>query len=180
MNRNTATMFAVVGVFVFSAMIVASMWVSAHNNEVRLRNAITAKQEDNKNQFDNMFKKISQVAQVTQKDRDSLAKIFVDHAKARTTSSNAAIMKWIQESVPKVDSTTFKNLQNIITASRNSWTMSQREILDLKREHDNVLTTFPSSMFVGSRPNIKVTIVTSTRTEESFETGKDDNTDLFK
>jgi len=37
-----------------------------------------------------------------------------------------------------------------------------------------------TSWFVGGRGKIDVQIVTSTRAEAAFETGKDDDTDLFK
>ena len=49
----------------------------------------------------------------------------------------------------------------------------------MKREHDNQSTTFPGSFIVGGRPEIEVTIVTSTRAEENFRTGKDDDTTVF-
>ena len=160
-------------------VVVGAFWVSTSNGEIRLRNAITAKQVDNTSEFDNCWKKISQVVQVADKDRESLKGIFVDHAKARTTDGGGAIMKWVQESVPNVDSKTFVNLQNIIISSRDSWTQRQKELIDLKREHDNVIDTWPSSMICGSRGKIDISIVTSSKTKESFRTGEDNDVDLF-
>ncbi|MEN6550048.1 MAG: hypothetical protein ABFE07_28735 [Armatimonadia bacterium] len=179
MKKSTIITLAVVGVLAVAAVVIGSMWVSAHNREVALRNAITAKQKDNTSEFDNMFKKISQSAQVTEGQKNALKEIFVSYAQARGGVQGNAVMKWLQESVPNVDTSTFKNLQNIITASRDAWTMRQKELLDLKREHDNIRTQFPTNLFVGGRPAIEVTIVTSSRTDESFKTGKDDNTKVF-
>ncbi len=172
--------WATLGVVGFLILFVAIAWIGANNSEARLRNQFEAKQTDNTSQFDNMWKKIAQVAQVTEKDRESLAQIFVQHAKARTgDGGGGAVMKWIQESVPNVDSSGYRNLQNIIVASRDSWTDNQRQLLDIKREHDNLLDTFPSSIFVGGRSRLRAVIVTSERSDEAFKSGRDDNTNVF-
>jgi hypothetical protein len=177
----TNARWAVLGVVGFLVLFVVSSWISANNQEARLRNQFTAKQTDNTSQFDNMWKKVAQSVEVTEKDRESLAKIFVQHANARTgDGGGGAVMKWIQESVPNVDSSGFRNLQNIIVASRDSWTDNQRQLLDIKREHDNLLDVFPSSLFLGSRSRLKAVIVTSERTDDAFKTGRDENVSLFK
>jgi hypothetical protein len=180
MSKGLIIGLAIAGCVFVLGMIVGIWWVSTSNGEIRLRNQMTAKQEDNKNEFDNMWKKIAQVAQVSEKDRSSLEQLFVRHAAARTSDGGGELMKWVQESVPNVSSDTFTNLQNIITSSRDRYTMRQKEILDLKREHDNVRLTFPSSIVCGGRPEIKVVIVTSERTDKAFGSGKDEDVDLFR
>jgi len=104
------------------------------------------------------------------------------YAQARTgTGDKGAIMSWIQESVPNVDTTTFNNLQNIIVSSRDGFTMRQKELLDLSREHNTMLGQIPwgSILRAMGRNAIEITIVTSSRTEESFESGKDDDVSVF-
>ena len=157
------------------------MGISYSNGEIRLRNAITAKQKDNTSEFDNLWKKITQTVQVAEKDRESLQEIFNSYANARSGGQpdNGALATWINESVPNVDSATFTNLQNIITGSRDAWTQRQKELLDMKRAHDDRLTTFPSSVFVGGRGAIEVQIITSTKTDAIFQSGSDDDVDLF-
>lgn len=179
MSKGSIIGLAAAGVVVVFAIVIGVMWVNAHNREVGLRNQITAKQKDNTSEFDNMWKKISQSAQVTEGQKNALKEIFVSYAQARGGVQGGGVMKWLQESVPNVDTSTFKNLQNIITASRDAFTMRQKELLDLKREHDNVLSQVPTCWFVGGRPAIDVTIVTSTRTEKAFESGRDDETKVF-
>ncbi len=152
--------------------------ITTSNREIGLRNQIGNKQTDNTSEFDNCWKKISQTVQVAEKDRDSLKQIFVEHAQARTTDGGG-LMKWVQESVPNIDTKTFANLQNIIVASRDAWTQRQKELIDLKREHDNMIDMFPSSLIVGSRGKIDIQVVTSSRTKESFRTGADDDVQLF-
>ena len=180
MSKGTMTVIVVVAVVLTVAFTVGVMYMSCHNKEVGLRNAITAKQRDNTSEFDNMVKIICQTAQVTDAQKNALKEIFVEHAKARGGLGDGGVMKWLQESVPNVDTTIYNNLQNIIVASRGRWTERQKELLDLKREHDNVLDKVPSNWFVGGRSRIEVVIISSERTEKAFQTGKDDNVDVFK
>ena len=156
-----------VGVVGLLFVIICICWgFGVVRGEVRLRNAITAKQEDNKNEMDGVWKKISQVAQVTDAQKNALIEIFERHAKARAGEGGqgGSVMSWIQESVPNVDTSTFNNLQNIISSSRDRFVMRQKELLDLKREHDNIIDMPPGSVICGmmGKQKIEVMIVTST------------------
>lgn len=182
----TTTKWIILGVGLFGLMMLFVLFmygISVNNRDARLRNTITAKQKDNNSEYDNMWKKISQVAQVTEAQKEALKEILVSHAKARSgDDSKNLIMKWVQESIPNVDQSTYKTLMNVITSSRDSFTMRQKELLDIKREHDNLLDTFPSGTILAvlGRQKIDVVIVTSSRTEEAFKTGKDDDVNLFQ
>jgi len=183
MSKGCMVAAGVVVVLVITVLICGIYGVSVHNREVGLRNTISAKHTDNESEFDNMVKKIGQSAQVTDKQVESLKEIFNEHAKARGGSqSGGSLALWIKESVPNVDTSTFNNLQNIITGSRDRWTMRQKELVDLKREHDNLLDKFPSSMVCGilGRQKISITIVTSTRAKAAMQTGVDDDTEVFQ
>lgn len=177
--KNKILIWVIVGVLLAGAASVGLMYVSYSNQEIQLRNLITAKMADNKSEYDNMWKKISQVAQVTQEERKSLEGIILGNANARSPKSDKQIMTWIKEAVPNVDNKTFINLQNIITASRDSFTMRQKELIDMNREHDNLIMVFPGSIFVGSRGKIEIKVITSTKTEKVFDSGKDDDTKVF-
>jgi len=170
-----------VGIAVLGIFMIAGMFISTSNAEATLRVAIEAKQKDNTSEFDNMFKKISQVAQVSSKQMESLKEIFNGYAQARSTGGDNQLMTWVKEAIPNVDTATFNNLQNIITASRDSWTMRQKELIDLNREHEKMLNIFPDSAILAilGRKSIEIKIVTSGRTDKAFETGKDDDTKVF-
>jgi hypothetical protein len=175
--------FGMIVVFLIFVLIFGGMWLSASNGEARLRNQITAKQKDNTSQLDNTIKVITQNAQVTQEQREALKDVIVGNAEARATHGGS-LATLVHEAVPNMDQTTatYRQLMNTITAARNSWTENQTALLDLKREHDNLIDTQPSRFFVhtmGGKEKIEVVIVTSTRTDQSFQTGKDDNTDVF-
>ena len=174
-----AKALAVVGIILLLAIVVGVMWMNAHNREVSLRKTMKAKQVDNKNEYDGTWKKIAQAAQVSEKQKEGFREIFEGHAKARGGMKEGAVMQWLQESVPNVDLKTYQNLQNIIVGARDRFVMRQKELLDLKREHDTLLSSFPSMLFVGGRGEIDVTIVTSTKTEKTFAEGVEDDIDVF-
>jgi hypothetical protein len=106
--------------------------------------------------------------------------IFSSYAQGRAGSDpKTPMMNWIKEACPNIPSGTFDKLMNIIVSQRDGFKFRQKELLDFKREHDNLIDTAPSSFFVGGRGKIEVVIVTSTRTENAFKTGKDDEVELF-
>lgn len=183
MNKTLIiTLCGIGGAVVLAILILFGMGISFHNKEISLRNLIVNKQTDNKNEMDSMWKTISQVAQVAEKDRASLMEIFNGYAQSRSgVGDNASLMKWIQESVPNVDNRTMLNLQNNIVSQRDGFKFRQKEILDFKREHDNLIDSFPNNIFATllNRSKINVTIVTSSRTEKAFQDGKDDDVNVF-
>jgi hypothetical protein len=183
MSKGLIVVLGILSIIFLIAVIVGSSFVGMYNNAKTITVAITAKIEDNKNEFDNTKKKICQVAQVSTEQINSLARIFDGYAKSRSGNGDDSklIMKWISESVPNVDTSTFKNLQNIIVSSRDAWTMRQKELIDLQREYNLMLQRFPSNFMLGMMgfKEVKIPVIISTETEKSFETGKDDDTVVF-
>ena len=169
------------GVVVLSFAVIYGIGYFSYTNQATiLKNTIEAKMTDNQNQYDNMWKQISQISQVAEKDRQTLKDIIVGNSDARTNkTADAAMMNWIKEAVPNVDSKTFTNLQNIISSQRTSWTRNQTELIDLNREYNNLRTLMPSKWFLGGYPEIKITIVTSKKTKTTFVTGEDNDVDVF-
>ncbi len=176
MKTSTIVSLALSGLL---AVVFGVGYITCSNYEIRLRNAINAKQRDNQSELDNVQKKIAQTVQVTDLQMTALKDIIVGNAEARKGGSGS-LATMVTEAVPNVDVSVYKQLQNIIAGSRDAFTMRQKELLDLKREHDNARTVAPSSWFVGGRPEIEVTIVTSGRVKENFRTGEDNDIDLKK
>lgn len=184
MSKTWIAVLSVLGVLGFAVIIVVVTVLSTANRETDLSTAIHAKQRDNQNEMDKMWKTISQVAQVTDAQKNALMEIFTGYAQARAdgkAGGGGSLATWIHEAVPNVDTSTFNNLQNIITAQRDGFAERQKELLDLNREHERLLQRIPSGWILSmmGRKSIEVTIVTSTRTEEAFKTGKDDDVNVF-
>lgn len=180
MNRKSITantalyvLLGIAGTGLLAIIICASVWISTSNSEIGLRNAITAKQRDNQSELDNMQKKIVQSGMVTREQSEQVVKLV-------RTTPQGAVLTAVHEAIPNLDQSTYRQLMNVVTSSRDAFTMRQKEILDLKREHDNIRTTFPGSFIVGGRPEIQVQIVTSDRAEAAFVSGKDNDVNLFQ
>jgi hypothetical protein len=173
-----AAAFAIIGI-IFT-IIIAVWWVSTSNKEIGLRNMIVAKQTDNKNVYDSTWKQISQCAQVTDAQKQALLEIVVGYAKGRTGNGGGSFATSVKEVVPTMDTSTFNQLMNIITSARKQFERVQTEILDLSREHNNLIDMFPGSIVCGGRPKIVISLVTSSRTENAFVSGVDDDVNVFQ
>ncbi len=154
--------------------------IDLYNYEIQLRNKIEAKQVENTSNFDNMWKKIKQAANVSDKYKDGFKEIVEVYTTGRKDNSSNMLMKWGAEAIPNFDSSIYKQLNNIIVSSRDDFNLNQKELIDLKRQHDTLLTSFPNNLYftVLKVDKIKINIVTSTQTEKVFETGKDDEVEL--
>lgn len=156
---------------------------SVSNNEAGLRNLINAKQTANTTEQDNMWKTIKQTAQVTEAQKDAIMQVVVGYATARGGNGKAgSLATLVHESVPNVDTTAFVKLQNVIDSKRSEWTRAQKELIDYKREHDNLIDMQPSGLVCSilGRKKIEIVVITSAQTKETFRTGEENEVDLFQ
>lgn len=166
-------------VIVFIGLTIFLMNIHYDNQDARLRNLITAKQKDLTNNFDAMWKIISQMAQVKDEYKIDFKDVYSTIMQDRYQGDKGSLMLWIKEHNPEFDSKIYLKLMTAIEANRKEFMHNQTEILDMKREHDNLRTTAPSMWFIPDK-EVQVLIVTSTKTEEVFKIGKDDDVQLFK
>ena len=174
--------FALVLVFVGVTLGMALM--GFHNTEVGLRAQYEAKTDANKADFDNTWKTISQVAQVPAKYKEDFQSVYEHYMQARSSGNTGegALLSFLTEAVPQYDGKElYARVQTVVEAKRESWTTRQKELRDVKREHDLLLRTFPGAfynVFLG-REELPIVLVTSSRTEEAFSTGTDEQVELF-
>ena len=155
------------------------MSIGANNAYTDLETRAKARQDVSKITFDNTWKIIQGQSQVATKERESFREVFVELMNARTSQDGGLLMKWSKEAQIPLSSDLYKNLQNTIESQRNKFTNAQKDLIDIKREADKLKNTFPSSMFLGGRKVIEIELVTSTKTEETFKTGKEDDVNVF-
>ena len=84
------------------------------------------------------------------------------------------------KSIPNVDESTkiYSQVMNIVVSSRDSWTSRQKEILDMKRVHDDIIDVgfrgFSCLMFSeGRRSKGYYRYIADTK--EAFATGEDND-----
>lgn len=181
-------LFAILaGIFFGGLLLLAgilAIWgMGVYNNAAGLRNQYTMRVKTNMAEMDNMWKKISQVVQVNDSHKESLKEIFTSYAEARTGGGDqGSLMKWVQEAIPNTTQLgdTYKQVMNIITGSRDQWTANQRALVSIAEQYNLLLVRFPTNLLLGmfGFEKIDPKVITSSRTENAFETGKDDDVDL--
>ncbi len=180
MKAGTLITLGVIGVIVIGFVIWA---IGLSNSEKKLYLAGKAAQNNSEIVFDNTWKKIAQQAEVTDEYKEGFREVYVEMMDARYGNDGVAgqqsLMKWIQESNPTLDASIYKTLMNTIEGSRNEFTMEQKKLIDIDRQHKTMKATFPNSLIIGGRPDLEIKLVTSAKTEQAFSTGKDDDTKIF-
>lgn len=166
-------------VAVLGIVIGAFMWISTTNKEVDLTNNFKAQETVCKGYYDKLWKILKQQAKVTDKYAKDFEKIYVGLMEGRY-SSGGALFKMITESNPEFDTSMYKKLMVSIEAQREGFFREQKKLVDLKLSHDNLRMKFPSKMFVGNVTPLKVNLITSKKTNDTFETGEENDLDLFE
>jgi hypothetical protein len=165
------------GVF---ALILVVWGINTYNTAASTQNLYNMKVKDNSSEFDNMWKQISQVTQIADSKKEAFKEIFNGYATARTPEGAGKVMFWVKENAPNADLNVYDKAQNIIVSSRNGWTMRQKEMVSIATTYNDMLVRFPKGSFLKlfGFKIIDPKVITSTRTEKTFETGKDDDVSL--
>jgi hemerythrin superfamily protein len=183
MNSKKFLILGIIGVFVVLGIVYFSMSVSYSNEEVELRTAISKKQKLNEAAFDNMWKIIQQKAKVAnkyQEDFKDVYKTIMDSRYQNGGNGQGALFSFLKESNPNLDVSLYKEISRSIEAERNKFYDRQEQLSALSEQHTNLISTFPGTWFLSDREEIEIVIVTSTKAEETFKTGKDDDIELFE
>ena len=171
-------MIFIVAIIFSIAAIGIGMYVSYNNKYTTMKNLIAAKQTDIENNYDALWKIISQQAQVTDQYKDSFKEIYIGIMDARYSAGDGTLMKWITEANPNFDSSLFQTLMVSIEANRKEFMNKQTHLIDMHREITNLQTVIPSKFFVPTTP-IEIKIITSSKAKRNLESGVDDEVDLF-
>lgn len=169
------------GLVLVLLFMVFSMYMGYSNQEVALRQQTKAQQKNLEVVFDNTWKIIQQVAQVSDQYRDAFMKIYPKLMEGRYGArGKGTLLSFITESNPNFDTSLYQKVANAIEGQRNNFTNEQSRLIDLKREHDTLRQTQPASWFIGNRPEILIVVVTSEKTDTAFKSGKDNDIEVFK
>lgn len=161
--------------------IYVGMSISYKNDEVRLRNEVTAQQTNLENIYDRVWKIISQKAQVSEQYRDAFKENYtaIMGERYKEGQSGGALLNFIRESNPEFSPTLYADLSRAIEAERINFSREQTKLLDIAKEHKNLIQTFPGSFFCSGKLPIEIKLVTSDRAKAALESGKDNDVDVF-
>ena len=180
-NFGSKVVWLIIGLFVVVLGIASlSMYFSYNNEEVALRKQAEAQRCKVEGVFDTMWKTISQQAQVSNEYKDAFKEIYPDLIAGRYSQGDGSLMKWIQEANPEFDASLYKHLMQTIEVQRIQFQKSQERMLDLIREHETLCETYPSKWFISNKTPIEYTVISSTKSKMTMETGIDDDVELFK
>lgn len=154
-----------------------TMW-SQRNHAVRLHNKVEAQYKDNQNEYDNMWKKFKELTQVTDLQAEQMKDVYTDLISGRYNDENL-LFKSIQESNPQLTSDVYVQLQREISAGRESFKNCQTKILDVVREYNDYVETKIFMIVLGKEPlDVDDYVITSDKTEDAFDSKKDDEIKL--
>jgi len=149
-------------------------YIGTTNSEVRLRNQVEAQQQVLESHHDKMWKILQQKAGVASEYKDTFAEVYPDLISGRYDGEGGAKMvlaKMVKEDNPDFDTSLYKELSRAIEAHRTSFHHEQTKLLDLHREHKDLLQTFPGNTMLAGREPVDITIITSSRSKQAIETG---------
>jgi len=179
MKKTVVALTAVGGILILGIIFLFTL-IGTFNGYTRLENLAKATQTDNTNVLDNTRKAIREAASVSDKEVEALTNIITGYADSRgeNTAGDGQLVTvgMVQEAVPSIQGIeTLRNLQNIVVAGRKDWQFSQTRLLEIKRQADDMITTFPSGTILKilGKNEIEVVIITSAETKENFATGED-------
>lgn len=174
--------FASIIVVVAILAILFGTYITYNNKYVTLKNLISAKTTDIENNYDAMWKILSQQAQVSDQYKEGFKEIYIGIMEGRYQDKGekqGSLMSWIKEANPQFDSSLYSKLMVSIEANRKEFMNKQTQLIDMGREMDNLQTIIPSKWFVPNE-KIPIKIITSSKAKRSIESGVDDDVDLFK
>jgi hypothetical protein len=180
MNRNTIIGIAVASMLLILGIVYISMSVSLNNREARLRNQIEAKVKVNKSAYTKMFEILVNEAGVAAQYADDFKSIYPSLIEGRYNNGGGQLMQWIQEHNPTFDISLYQRLMQSIEAQRETFHTNQEQLVDMSREHNNLLDTFPGSWFLSSKERIEIPVVINNASEKAFETGLEQDMNLFR
>lgn len=184
MKTSTKILIIVGSIFVLLLGIVlivgGGIWKD-RGEGVALKNKIEAQYLTNQSDYDKLWKTFKEQAQITELQADQFKEIYTDLITGRYDGDDNVAFKMITEDNPQIDSSLYKNLMNQIGADRAVFNNNQKKVLDIINtyntfiEHDAVIMAM---IFNFDKIDSSKYIVTSERTDNAFESGKDEEIQL--
>ena len=166
------TIISLVSLLFVGAVAIFGMYISYNNTHVDFHTQYDAQNGVIETRLDNMWKIIS--------DKFSMSQQYAKDFKevASTNSSNfghgGEMWKWVQATYPQIDSSIYKEVMSSIESERKGLENAQKRILDICREHNNLIMKAPSSWFISDRAILEWTVISSKESKNIMITREDE------
>lgn len=173
MNSGAKVIATVMAVVIFLAVWWIGMSFSCEREAVGLENRFKVTRQKVQGVFDNTWRIIEGKAAVASKYKDGLLEVVSAQTEGR---KGGDVMKFVQEAMgPGLDPSLYRDVANAIEAQRTNFRNAEAELLAVVEQHNNLRQKPPSSWFVGGRQELVYDVITSARTNKTFETGRDES-----
>lgn len=174
MKKEIALCLAIIGLVV---CLIFAAYYSINLKEIRLRNLAEAEIQKVEIVHDQMWKTISQEAQITSEYRKGFDSIYT-HIMDGRYKEEGTLMKWIQESNPNFSPDLYKKLMIDVEALREKFSQTQIKVEDVRREHNNVIQNPFYALFLKNTEPIEYEVISSGTTKKVIETREDNEVDI--
>lgn len=183
--------FSLVGCFgcggaILFVVIGFGIWyMSVNRTDSNARADVAAEQDKCKIIYDEMWKVITEQAQVPEAYKEAFRDTWKDIVNGNSAQQKASISAFVTRYNPQFDSKLYSKLMTTIEHKRKEFSNAQIKMRDVKRQHDRFRTAMPVNSqlgraIFGTFEEIPIQLVLSDKTNNAFEAGKDEALDIFK
>jgi hypothetical protein len=149
--------------------------IGVNNTEIGLRNQFDAAEKVIVLTHDTMWKTISQKYQIS----DAYKKAFIEAiSEVVEGRKGGSLLKFTTEANPAISENLYKEIMATVEGKRDLLQSKQQIVLDISVVHKNLCQKFPTSLILSGRPALEVKLITSARSEDALETGRDNDVNL--
>lgn len=177
---------AITSVLVFFLLVYGFGYIGFRNSANAYENNIVAQYEQNKNDYDNGWKKVVEVAQVPTIQMEQTKTLYDSVMAGRYGDQGSkAFVQFIHEQNPTLGPQVYLEIQQTVQTFHDNFEASQKSLISKKQEYNNFITATTDSIFynwIGNFPHLHVgvpngsqddyQIVTSDKTENDFKNHK--------
>lgn len=168
--------YSIAGILILVVIIALVTTFSSLNRENQLRQAIKAKQQSVELGYDKMWKTVKEQQGITSDAEDKFKEFYIDFINSSVQNDQNLLVKLTNQVAPNYPISLRENLFKSLEFHRNETKRLYDELLDLSREHNTLLGSFPSGIILNlfGRQPIEIRVVKSERTNKAFESGNDE------
>jgi len=175
------SLIAMFALFSFSVIVT---YININQKATFLKEDIVAKENQQKTNYDAMWKRISQIAQVNERDRQDYM-TYLDKATSSGMDVSQSTWTWLKQTYPNLEtnlnSKTTDELLRAISEGRDRIVNVQDELILVVNEYNKYIKDPWRTWALSSGfSEIKANVITSSRTENAAETGIDDDVKVFQ